>query len=291
MIDVLLGSPADRRLLPAGRMAAPTPWIIAIMMFVMMIVAAAGLALAGSARVVSDGIAHRHSIQIADGSRLAQAALAAAQHAPGVVSATQVPEQELRNTLERWLGPLAREQADLPLPVLIDLQLAPDAEPEAVANAVRQAVPSAQMVSHSARLGPLLVVLKSLAWIAASIVALIALATAAAVVLATRSAIAAHRPTIDVMHGIGATDQQVTLLFQRRIAVDALAGGIGGGLIAAIVLAAVSSGGLAGAGQWTSGGLLGIRDLLILAVLPFIGAALATIVARRTVLKALRSEL
>ena len=61
-----------------------------------------------------------------------------------------------------------------------------------------------------------------------------ALATAAAVVLATRSALAAQRSTIEVMHGIGATDQQVTRLFQRRIAIDALIGGVAGATLAGL---------------------------------------------------------
>ena len=51
------------------------------------------------------------------------------------------------------------------------------------------------------------------------------------------------------------------------------------------------AGGLASAGEWTSGGLLGARDILLLAALPFGGALLATLVARWTVLRALRAQL
>lgn len=291
MIDALLGTPPERRLLPGGRMSAPTPWLIAIMMFVMITVAAAGLALAGSARLVREGIAHRHSIQIADGRQFATAAVEAARHTSGVVNVKQVPEAELRATLGRWLGPLASNRDDLPLPVLIDVELAPGADPALLGAAVRRAVPSAQLVSHQARLRPMLAALSALSWIAATIVALIALATAAAVVLATRSALAANRSTIEVMHGVGATDEQVTRLFQRRIAFDALAGGLAGGGLAALVLLLATASGLASAGQWTGGGLLRAGDLAILVLLPFACAALATLVARRTVLGSLRAEL
>ena len=292
MIDRLLGTPPERRLLPGGRLAGPTPWLIAIMMFVMVTIAAAGLALADSAALVRDGVAHRHSIQIADGRQLAPAAIAAARAAPGVVAVTPVPEAELRATLERWLGPVVHDQAaDLPLPALIDVDLAPGANPAAVAAAVRKAVPSAQFISHQSRLRPMLVALSALALVAAGTVALVGLATAAAVVLATRSALAAHRSTIEVMHGIGATDEQITLLFQRKIALDALVGGLAGGALAGIVLLLVSAGGLASAGEWASGRLLTGGDLVILALLPLAGAALATIVARLTVLRALRAQL
>ena len=61
-------------------------------------------------------------------------------------------------------------------------------------------------------------------------------AAAAAVVLAARGALDTHRFTIEVMHGIGATDLQITHLFQRKIAVDALAGSLIGEPLPAFVL-------------------------------------------------------
>jgi len=133
--------------------------------------------------------------------------------------------------------------------------------------------------------------LTSLTWIAAVLVALIALATAAAVVLATRSALDTHRATIEVMHGIGATDVQVTRLFQRKIALDALVGGVSGGLVAALILLLVASGGIGALGDWTNGSLLGAGDVALLASLPLLAAILATLVARATVLRALRAQL
>ena len=39
---------ADRRLLPEGRLAGPMPWVIAIMMFLTVLAAAAGLRLASA---------------------------------------------------------------------------------------------------------------------------------------------------------------------------------------------------------------------------------------------------
>ena len=49
-------------------------------------------------------------------------------------------------------------------------------------------------------------------------------------VLAARGALDTHRFTIEVMHGIGATDLQVTHLFQRKILIDAFVGSVTGGL-------------------------------------------------------------
>jgi len=292
MLDWLFASPADRRLLPGGRFAGATPWLIGIMMFVMMVVAATGLALAGGARLVREGVAHRYSIQIADGRASEARALAAAQSSPGVERAIAVPEADLRATLEQWLGPVAAgEGADLPLPSLIDVELAPGADPEAVASTVKRAVPSALFIADQSRLAPMLGTLNALTAIAGLIVLLIALATAAAVVLATRGALDTHRGTIDVLHGIGATDLQVTRLFQRKIALDALIGGTSGAIVAALVLLLVAGSGLGAVGDWTQGRLLRWGDLVILATLPLLAAILATAVARSTVLAALRAQL
>ena len=121
-----------------------------------------------------------------------------------------------------------------------------------------------------------------------SLVALIAIATAAAVVLAARGAFDTHRPTVEIMHGIGATDLQLTRLFQRKIAVDALAGAAAGTLAAVLGMLMVGGGGAALAGGLADTPLLGGRHIAMLALLPVGAVILATLVARWTVLGALR---
>ena len=290
MLDWINASPAERRLLPGGRFQGPTPYVIAIMMFVMVVIAAAGLTLANAAGLVSRGVESRYSVQIADGAAKAPLAVRALQSAPGVAAVRPVPERDMRRTLERWLGPAGAE-ADLPLPALIDVELRPGASPEAVAARVEQAVPGARFVAHSAMLGPALRALRSLTWLAFALVALIALATAAAVVLAARGALDTNKPTIEVMHGVGATDDQVARLFQRRIALDSLAGGLAGAAAAGLILLLVAGGRGIWFDDFTGGALLGNGDLLLLAALPLLGTVLATLVARAAVLRALRAAL
>ena len=92
------------------------------------------------------------------------------------------------------------------------------------------------------------------------------------------------------MHGIGATDLQVTNLFQRKIAIDAFIGSIAGGVAAAAVLL-VLAGGASFVRDLTGGATLGLRDIVVLTLLPFALTALATWVARTAVLRALREAL
>ena len=290
MLDWLNASPAERRLLPGGRMQGPTPYVIAIMMFVMVVIAAAGLTLANAAGLVSRGVESRYSVQIADGAAKAPLAVKALETAPGVAAVRPVPERDMRRTLERWLGPAGAE-ADLPLPVLIDVDLKPGASPQEVESRVEEAVPGARFIAHRTMLGPMLTALRSLTWLAFALVALIALATAAAVVLATRGALDTNRSTIEVMHGVGATDDQVARLFQRRIALDSLAGGLAGAAAAGLVLLLVAGGRGIWFDDFTGGALLGAGDMALLASLPLLGTVLATVVARLAVLRALRAAL
>ena len=285
-----LTTPAGERGLLPDRTGRPTPWVIAIMMFVTLVVAAAGLAMANGARVLGDSVAGRYSIQIADGARTAPVAVAAARRVPGVLAASQVPEAEVRATLQSWLGPEAAS-AGLPLPALIDVDLQPGADPARLTADVRRAVPQARVLAYSEQLGPVTRSLRALQWLALGLVLLMAAATAATVVLATRGAFDSHRSTVEIMHGIGATDEQLARLFQRRLARDALVGGVVGEAAAAVVLVLVRT--IPGSLLSDLGGgpVLRPLDWALLSLLPLLGTLVAMLVARTTVLKALRQAL
>ena len=285
----LFVSPAERRLLSGGRFRGPTPWVIAIMSFSIMIIAASGLALANTASLLGSAIEARYSIEVPGGGRDLGGLLQAVKATPGVISVQAVPESEMRRTLERWLGPAA-SSSDLPVPALINFDLRPGANFDAVEKRVAELAPDARVAAHRETVKPLLSSLRLLQWVALGLVLLLSAAAAAAVVLAARGALDTNRSTIEVMHGVGATDVQVTHLFQRRIAIDALTGSLVGAAAAAVVLLFLAAG-AAFAGQLTGGATLGARDLVILALLPLALTVLATLVARSAVLAALREEL
>jgi cell division transport system permease protein len=152
-----------------------------------------------------------------------------------------------------------------------------------------RAAPGGQISSYEDNVAPLLRSLKLVQWVALALVILLGAAASSAVVLAARGAIDSHRSTVDVLHGIGATDNQVTRIFQHRIALDTLVGSLAGAVAAAVVLLTV-----AGGARWAadmSGLSLGGTDLLILAVLPLLLTAIATVAARAAILSALRESL
>jgi cell division transport system permease protein len=289
MVGWAFASAAERRLLGGARFRGPTPWVIAIMSFSIMIIAATGLTLAHTAGSLRQAIEARYAVEVPNGAQNLGALVGTLKSAKGVTSVEAVPESEMRRTLERWLGPAA-QSADLPVPALVNFDAQPGTDIGAIERRVQTIAPAARISAHRDRVAPLLRVMGALQWLAFGLVLLLSAASAAAVVLAARGALDTHRFTIEVMHGIGATDVQLTHLFQRKIALDALAGSIAGA-IAGLVVILLLAGGASFAGEIMGGARLGPADIVLLLLLPLALTVLATWVARMAVLAALRETL
>lgn len=236
-------NPEDR-LLPQARLAGPMTWIVAIMIFLTVLACSAGMALARSGEALAEASANRLTVQVteADPARRAAAVDAIAgrlRDTPGVAAVEVVPRQRLLAQLEPWLGSDIGS-ADLPVPALIDVDLAVRGRAAAslraaIVETVSGVTAGARVEPHAGYLRPAVNLVRTTGLIAAAIVALLAFATGCVVVLAARGAHAAHRETIAIMHMLGATDQQVMRLFQRRITRD-VSFGAGIGLLAAVAV-------------------------------------------------------
>ncbi|BBD01023.1 MULTISPECIES: cell division protein FtsX [Sphingobium] len=285
---------ARHRLLPGGRLAGPMPWIIAIMMFLTVLAAAAGLGLGAAVRSMSADLAGRASVQVVEAdaqvrAQLAARTLTALRSSNSVRAADPVDPAALADQLRPWLGDAATS-GDLPVPALIDVMLTPG-DAEAKIGSLRRLLanlsPKLRIEPHAAFLLPLAGLMSALGWLSAGVVLLMILATGAVVVLAARGAHDSHRGTIDVLHLMGSTDVQIARLFQRRIGLDALMGSALGFSFAAFVILLIGLR-LAATGSDLIGAVeLDMRGWLILVALPIFGVVLATLAARWTVLRAL----
>src|SRR3954470_7905856 len=143
MFGWLFVSPAERRLLGGPRFGGPTPWVIAIMSFSIMLIAASGLALASTAALVSWSIESRYGLEVPGGGANVEALVRSVRSTPGVTSVDAVPESDMRKTLERWLGPAA-QSADLPVPALIDFDAPPGVNLPSLEKRAQTIVPGAR---------------------------------------------------------------------------------------------------------------------------------------------------
>lgn len=286
-------------LVPQTRLAGPMPWVIAIMVALTAITGAGGLALSNITERARAELSGGVTVQILEANPVRRAELAREAQdllaGDGQVSSYRlVPEEELKDLLEPWLDLGEDTTATVPVPALIDVRLASDAGTGAIGELrerMREAIPKARVDAQSSWLAPVFSALGSLQIMAAALVLLLALTSAAAVWLAARNALGTNHDTIEIIHLLGGTDQQIARIFQRSIAFDAILGGAAGlalGLVAIIALgdrfAALDSG-------MVAGGKLGTIDWMMMAAIPFAGVAIAILTARMTVLATLRRML
>ena len=275
-------------------MAGPMPWIIAIMMFLTVLSAAAGLGLGAAVKAMGADLAGRATVQIVEANperrdRLS-ARVAQALRGEAIVRAVHpVAAAALADQIRPWLGQDAVD-GDLPIPALIDIELTPgqtDAKVGRVRHMLHILSPQVRIEAHAAFLVPLAGLLSTLGWLAAGIVLLMTLATGAVVVLAARAAHDSHRGTIDVLHLMGATDVQIARLFQRRIGLDVLFGGVLGFATALLVLILLGTRLMATGSELLGAINLPLTSWALLAALPVGCVILATVAARWTVLRSL----
>jgi cell division transport system permease protein len=286
------------RLLPPTRFAGPIPWVIAILIALVVIAAAGGLALRNLATSAQADLSAAVTVQVIEANpdlRAArgQAAVRVLTAMDGVQAVRLVPEAELAALLEPWLGEGATS-GDVPIPALIDVELSRSAGPAEVARieaALAQNVPGARVDAQSDWLRPVYGALAALQWLALGLITLVALATAAAVWLAARNAFAGARDTVEIIHLLGATDRQISAVFLRTVLYEAAFGAaVGTALgVAAVWLlgqqfAALDSG-MAG------GGGLAFKDWLVIAAVPLAGVLIALLTARITIALALKDML
>ncbi len=287
------------RMMPQARIAGPMPWVMAIMVALTVMAAGAGLALSNVASGARAEIAGGITVQVVEGApasreRQARRAVTFLSGYEGVASVRRVPDAELAALLEPWLGNVANERESVPTPALIDVRLSGPLTAlrlRELRNALVAQVPAARLDAQARWLGPVFDAIRSMQFLAAGLVILLAATSVAAVWLAARSALGSNRDTIEVIHHLGGTDGQIASIFQRSIGIDATLGGVAGlalGVGAIFILgqqfAALGSG-------LVAGGTLALLDWLAIAAVPLAGVVLAILTARFTVIAALRRML
>ena len=285
-------------LLPQARLGGPMPWVIAIMVALTVVAAGGALALSNMVSTASGDLAGSATVQIIEpdaGQRAAQveAVKDVLAQDPAVEGFRVVPEEDIAELLEPWLG-TGEEVEAVPLPSLVDVELRDGSGREDYARleaAMREVAPRARIDAQSDWLAPVLSALSALKWMALALILMLGFVGAAAVWLAARNALGGNRKTIEVVHLLGGSDDQIARIFQRSILLDAVIGGVLGlvaGVLAMSLLArqfaALQSG-------MVAGGTLTAIDWVLIALVPLFAIAIAVYTARMTVLSSLRKSL
>lgn len=273
------------------------PWLIAFMVYLAALALAGVLVLNAVVTRWDQGMAGILTVQMvpegkgADTARI-EAAVAVLMDTPGVIHANALGTERVAALLEPWLGTTGG-LSDLPLPILIDVQLVPGShvDLETLGDRLATAVPGTTVDDHRVWLDRLLRLIRVVEVLAGVILALIGVACIGTVVFTTRTGMAIHREAIEVLHLIGAQDTYVASQFAGRALSLGMKGG-GLGLLLAIPT-------LAGIGYLArnlgSGMLpdftLDVVHWAALGALPVAAAVISMVTARLTVLGTLRRML
>ena len=277
------------------------PLIVAVMVYLATLALAGSLSVGGTVDQWRDAVRGSMTVQLPGrpGGQESPEAVAnieaitdALLATPGVASAAALPVSDIQALLEPWLGD-ADLPADLPVPVLIDVTLddGVSLDPKGLAQHLAVIVPGVQVSDSGASLERLVRLARSVQWVAGIIVALVGSAATAIIIFATRAGMSAHRKTIELLHLIGAHDSYIARQFQFRLLFLSFIGGVLGlvfGTATLIVITLLSSQVQASLVPRLS---LTASHWAILAMLPILGTAVATVTARMTVSRSLRQTL
>jgi cell division transport system permease protein len=290
---------ADRNDLPLSEDASTrlVPWIVGVMAYLAALAFAAALMLSNIANEWSHGLEGSLTVQVpvAEGDKadVTDARIVSAVRillkTEGVESARPIPLAEIAEMLEPWLGTGAGT-SELPLPRVIDVQLREGAnvDLDELSRKLEATVPGISLESHEQWRNTLLVLFRSVEFVAILIILLISTVTLAAIIFTTRSVLAVHYEIVEVLHLIGAQDTYIADQFQKHAFRMGLKGSVGGtaSALATIIGIALLTNDLET--SLLPPTTLAYWHWLLLAMLPIGESYGAMLTARFTILRALR---
>jgi cell division transport system permease protein len=209
-------------------------------------------------------------------------AIEIARGTPGIADVRAYTKEESEQLVEPWLG-TGLKLDELPIPRMIVVRLVSGAQPDisALRSTLAARVPSASLDDHRRWIDRMRTMAGTVVAGGLAVLALVVVVTMLSVTFATRGAMATNRPTVEVLHYVGATDSFVANQFQRHFLVLGLKGGLlGGG--AAIVL----FGFIEGANAWLSRSPGGYEAAMLFGTLSIGVAGYVAILAQIVVMAA-----
>lgn len=226
---------------------------------------------------------------VADLDKKVADAVALLSNTPGVATARAIEQEETLLLLEPFLGKNA-SLGDLPIPRLIEVIIAEDSAIDLAAlnKKLAEAVPGARLDIHRPWLDKMVLLGRSIQFLAAGIMLLIGCVTVIIVIFAVRTGLIMHAEVIQVLHLIGARDNYIAEQFQNYFSRLSLLGAVPGLIVAIIVMFIFNF--LVGSleASMLPPLTVGIEGAIALLLLPLLVALLTKYTVRRVVLKSLR---
>jgi len=143
-----------------------------------------------------------------------------------VSAARALEDAEVRKLIEPWLG--SAMPADLPLPVLIDMKITPDADLAALKKDILKIAPTATVDTHDDTLQDVSTLVNTARIFVMMLSGVIMLLAVVAISGIVRAKLAIHHPEVETLHMIGAHDEYIARQFRHHTLKGTLKGAIVG---------------------------------------------------------------
>ncbi len=214
------------------------------------------------------------------------------QTVKGIIKVTPLSNEQLKELIQPWLGDGVNIN-NLPIPRIIDVKLAADAEIDFadLAQKLAQASPQASLDNHKLWLSKLIDFADGLKLIASTVLILVILITSGAIFYTTQMSLGLHRHIIEILHIMGAKDTYVAQQYGKRMAWLGFCGGLFGMLLAIPTIFFIGSLAVRIEGGIISDATLGLVDWGIIFSLPIFSMLIAMYTAYYTVKRTLQKML
>jgi cell division transport system permease protein len=209
--------------------------VVAIMTFLAVLATGTAILVADAASDWQSEVAREVTVQVRpvagrDLNADVNAAAAIVRGTAGVGDVRVYSREESAALVEPWLGS-ALTLGDLPIPRIVVIKLLPGATPNFanLRKALAAQVPAASLDDHRGWIDRMRTMAETAVATGMVVLALVIAVTVLSVTFATRGAMATNRPTIEVLHYVGATNGFIAKQFQRHFLALGLKGGIIGG--------------------------------------------------------------
>jgi cell division transport system permease protein len=165
--------------------------------------------------------------------------LRAAQKQAHITSAKLLSAAEVRELVKPWLG--ADASGDLPLPALIDIDLAAGADAERVKKELTLSVdPSARIDTHGDTVDGMRQLIHTVQFFFFILTAAVVFLSSAAIAGLVRAKLAAHKDEVETLHLLGAEDTYISRQFRLHTLRGTFKGALGGVILMALTMAAAA---------------------------------------------------
>lgn len=274
--------------------------LVALMTFLAVLALTASFALGGMTQRWSSGLENKITIEIpaedANGnifdsseiSRLKDDVKALLQGNPVIEDFEFMDDTAIHALVAPWLGE-DFSMEEMPLPTLIAVEVSENTQAfiASLSENLERIDPAIRLDTHEDWLGDLLGLIGSLQFSTLLVTLIIALTGIIAIAGAIRSRMAEHKPDVELLHLMGASDGYISAQFQRHALILGFQGGVYGLIFGAAMLMFLTL--MIGNAQsgLLPGFQLGLAHYAILLSLPVLACIIAAATARITVLRVL----